>query len=198
MLEIATLRVILAQGKLNEAIPRLTCSLNTAETSGRLGAVLEMRILRCLAHKQQGDLSAAAADLEQALTLAKPEGYVRIFLDEGQPMKQLLTQWLAQAGVGSLREYAVQLLSQFDSEPQFISTSQEKIAPTDNLIEPLSQREMEVLCLLAQGRTNQEIARQLFVAPGTVKAHTASIYRKLEAANRTEAVARARLFGLLS
>ena len=77
------------------------------------------------------------------------------------------------------------------------STAQDKPRQTGSLVEPLSQRELEVLQLMAQGMTNQEIAKQLIVAPGTVKAHTASIYRKLDAANRTEAAARARQLGIL-
>ena len=83
------------------------------------------------------------------------------------------------------------------AEVQANSTAQDKPRQTGGLAEPLSQRELEVLQLMAQGMTNQEIARQLIVAPGTVKAHTASIYRKLDAANRTEAAARARQLGIL-
>jgi len=78
-----------------------------------------------------------------------------------------------------------------------VTASQEIASPAGNLVEPLSQRELEVLHLMALGRTNQEIAQQLIVAPGTIKAHTASIYRKLDVANRTEAVARARDLGIL-
>ena len=96
-----------------------------------------------------------------------------------------------------LRNYAVLLLSQFDAEPPCGHGAQVKAFPTGNLIEPLSQRELEVLHLMALGRTNKEIAQQLIVAPGTIKAHTASIYRKLDVANRTEAVARARQLGIL-
>ena len=112
-------------------------------------------------------------------------------------MQMLLAQWLAQADVGSLREYAIRLLSYFDAETPVLAV-QEKVAPTGNLIEPLTQRELEVLHLIALGKTNKEIAQQLFIAPGTVKAHTASIYRKLDVTNRTEAAARARQLGLLS
>jgi LuxR family maltose regulon positive regulatory protein len=97
------------------------------------------------------------------------------------------------------------LLSQFDAEPHVVTALQEKVSPTGDpsvssgqaLVEPLSQRELEVLHLIALGRTNKEIARQLIVSPGTVKAHTSSIYRKLDVANRTEAVARARQLGIL-
>ena len=112
-------------------------------------------------------------------------------------MQMLLAQWLARAGVGSLRDYAIRLLSQFDAEPQVVTAPQRIASPTGDLVEPLSQRELEVLHLVALGRTNQEIAQQLVVSRGTVKAHTAHIYRKLDVANRTEAVARARQLGIL-
>jgi LuxR family maltose regulon positive regulatory protein len=91
------------------------------------------------------------------------------------------------------------LLSQFDAELHNIpvAAARERVSPADNLVEPLNQRELEVLHLIAVGRTNQEIAQQLIVSPGTVKTHTASIYRKLDVANRTEAVARGRQLGIL-
>ena len=135
--------------------------------------------------------------MTECLTLAAPEGYVRVFLDEGEPMQMLLAQWLAHARPGPLRDYATRLLSHFHAEPHVVAAPQEKASLAGNLVEPLSQRELEVLHLVALGRTNQEIARQLIVAPGTVKAHTASIYRKLDVATRTEAVARARQLGIL-
>jgi LuxR family maltose regulon positive regulatory protein len=166
---------------------------------------IELYILRSLALVQQGDTRGAEADLERALALAEPEGYVRIFLDEGQPMQLLLAQWLAQAGASPLREYARHLLSQFDTKARAVMPPQKTASltaeplsgPSQPLIEPLSPRELEVLHLIAQGRTNKEIAGQLVVAPGTVKAHTSHIYRKLDVTNRTEAVARARQLGLL-
>jgi len=155
--------------------------------------------------RERGDSEHAILALTKCLTLAEPEGYVRVFLDEGQPMQMLLAQWLAHASPGPVRDYAIRLLSHFDAEPHVVTASQEIASPASDpsagsgqaLVEPLSQRELEVLHLMALGRTNQEIARQLVVAPGTIKAHTASIYRKLDVVNRTEAVARARQFGLL-
>ena len=155
--------------------------------------------------REIGDSEHALMALTECLALAEPEGYVRVFLDEGRPMQLLLAQWLAHTSSNPLRDYAIRLLSQFDAEPHTIMAAQEKASPTGDpsassgqaLVEPLSQRELQVLHLMALGRTNQEIARQLIVAPGTVKAHTASIYRKLDVTNRTEAVARARQFGLL-
>jgi LuxR family maltose regulon positive regulatory protein len=198
-------RVMLAQGKLDEAVAQLTQSLAAAEERGRLGVAIELRILRSLTLVRQGNAREAETDLERALALAEPEGYVRIFLDEGQPMQMLLAQWLAHAGAGPLRDYAIHLLSQFDAEPHVVTAPQKIPSPAGDpsasyvvsLVEPLSPRELEVLYLIALGRTNKEIAQQLFVAPGTVKAHTSSIYRKLDVANRTEAVARARQLGIL-
>jgi LuxR family maltose regulon positive regulatory protein len=197
--------VLLAQRKANEAIAQLTRSLAAAEESGRLGVAIELRILRSLALARRGDTREASVDLERALTLAEPEGYVRVFVEEGQPLQTLLARWLAQAGSGPLRDYAMRLLSYLDAELLGVAAAQDQVPPTGDvsaksrqaLIEPLSQRELQVLVLVALGKTNQEIARQLIVAPGTVKAHTASIYRKLDVANRTEAVARARQLGIL-
>ncbi len=190
MTALAACRVQLAQSKPEEAITRLTQSIVTAEENGRLGLALELYILRSLALARHGNRQKAAADLEGALILAAPEGYVRIFLDEGQPMQMLLAQWLAQANRGHLRDYASHLLSQFE-------TFSEKDGLTGDPVEPLSPRELEVLQIMAVGKTNKQIAQQLVVAKGTVKAHTANIYRKLDVANRTEAVARARELGLL-
>jgi LuxR family maltose regulon positive regulatory protein len=144
-----------------------------------------------------GETAQALAALKKSLSQAEPEGYIRIFLHEGPPMQRLLAQWSAQASDGPLRDYSIYLLSQFDTEPHQIMAAQTRVSPTGDLVEPLSQRELEVLHLIALGMTNQEIARRLIVSKGTVKAHTASIYRKLDVANRTEAVARARKIGVL-
>jgi LuxR family maltose regulon positive regulatory protein len=190
-------RVFIAQNSSNEAIGLLSHLEETAQSAGRMGRVIEILLLEALAMREMGDSEHALLALTKCLTLAEPEGYVRVFLDEGQPMQMLLAQWLAHAGAGSLRDYVIRLLSHFNAEPHTIMAAQEELSPAGNLVEPLSQREMEVLHLMALGRTNQEIARQLIVAPGTVKAHTASIYRKLDVTNRTEAVARARQLGLL-
>jgi LuxR family maltose regulon positive regulatory protein len=219
MVALAEARVRLARSRPEETITWLTRSLAATEERGRWGAAIELRILRGLARVRQGKTREAGADLERALALAEPEGYARVFLDEGQPMQMLLAQWLAHAGASPLRDYATRLLAQFDAEPRVFAASQPSVAaqgttfptgdpsaiplvspveaPGQALVEPLSQRELEVLHLIALGRTNPEIARQLVVATGTVKAHAAHIYRKLDVANRTEAVARARQLGLL-
>ncbi len=195
MAALAACRVQIAQNE-DEAIGQLTQSLVAAEKNGRLGVAIELYILRSLVQARWGDSPEAKADLARALSLAQPEGYVRLFLDEGQPMQRLLTQWLAHSDASPLRPYANQLLSQFGAEQQ-MAAAHEKVSPATELVEPLSPRELEVLQIIALGKTNKQIAQQLFVARGTVKAHTASIYRKLDVANRTEAVARARALGLL-
>ncbi|MEJ2305524.1 MAG: LuxR C-terminal-related transcriptional regulator [Anaerolineales bacterium] len=214
---IAQARASLAQNKPDEAIGLLSRLEDSARSDGRQGRLIKIMMLRALALQRVGDTAQADIALTESLALAEPEGYVRIFLDEGRPMQMLLAQWLSHASPSPLRDYAIHLLSQFDAEPDTIPATQETVSPTgdpstgsgqalaepevppaqDMLVEPLSQRELEVLHILALGRTNQEIARQLIVAPGTVKAHTASIYRKLDVANRTEAVARARQLGIL-
>ena len=134
---------------------------------------------------------------------------MRVFLDEGRPMQMLLALGLAHTSPGPVRDYAIHLLSQFEGEPHPTRAAQENLPPGRNLtepevrsvaallVEPLSQRELEVLHLMAMGKTNQEIAKQLFISRGTVKAHAASIYRKLDVNNRTAAVAQARQLGIL-
>jgi LuxR family maltose regulon positive regulatory protein len=198
-------RVFMVQNKLDDAIGLLSCLEETARTWGRVGRLIEILILKALAMQRRGNIAQADNALTKCLELAEPKGYLRIFLDEGQPIQGLLAQWLAHASAGPLRDYAVHLLSHFDAEPLAVTVAQEKAYPAGDLsassgqapVEPLSQRELEVLHLIALGRTNQEIARQLIVAPGTIKAHAASIYRKLDVANRTEAVARGRQLGIL-
>jgi LuxR family maltose regulon positive regulatory protein len=187
----------LAQGKYAEVEKLLAEKAPPAAIGSQINRQLESNLLLAVAIAGQHRLPEAFRLIESSLALAEPEGYVRVFLNAGQPMRVLLAQWLAHASAGPLRDYAAHLLSQFDAEPKDIKTTQGKVPPTGGLVEPLSQRELEVLHLLALGSTNQEIARQLIVSPGTVKAHTASIYRKLDVANRTEAVAHARQLGIL-
>ncbi len=194
---IARARVLIAQNKPRQAISLLSKLEQAAQSAGRMGRVLEILILEALSMQQAGDSEHALPALTSCVTLAETEGYVRIFLDEGEPIRSLLAQWLARAEAGSLRDYARHLIAQFGPRADIVPKPQKQSAPTVSLIEPLSQRELEVLHLMALGRTNQEIGRQLIVSPGTVKAHTAAIYRKLDVSNRTEAVARARELGIL-
>ncbi len=191
-------RVYIAQKKPDESISLLTRLEESAESGGRTGRLIEILILKALTLQILGETAQALATLEKSLSQAEPEGYIRTFIQEGPPMQRLLAQWSVRAGEVPLRDYVADLLSQFDAEPHRIMATQARVSPTGVLVEPLSPRELEVLQLISSGSTNLEIARMLIVSPGTVKAHTASIYRKLDVANRTEAVARARQLGILS
>jgi LuxR family transcriptional regulator, maltose regulon positive regulatory protein len=193
-------RILLVQGQVDEALDLLARLQTAMEAGERRGLLIEALVLQAKGLSRQSKVTLALSPLGKALDLAEPEGYVRVFLDEGKLMQLLLGQWLANTSTGPERDYAFHLLSSFDQEAYGITDAPGKTLRTGNssgslkqaLIEPLSQRELEVLSLMALGRTNHEIAQLLVVAPGTVKAHAARIYRKLDAANRTEAVARAR------
>jgi LuxR family maltose regulon positive regulatory protein len=187
-------RALIARNKLDEAIRLLSCLEESARSGGRVGRLIEILILKALT--LTGKPAQAHAELAKSLALAQPGGYVRVFLDEGQPLRSLLARWLTQAGAWPVRDYAVYLLGRFEAVPDPWA-AREDVFRSDELPEPLTHRELEVLRLMALGQTNQEIAGQLIVARGTVKAHTASIYRKLGVSNRTEAVARARQLGIL-
>ncbi len=147
----------------------------------------------------QGETDQAFVHLEKALSIGEPEGYIRIFVDEGPPMARLLYQALSRdtAGHDTVTGYARRLLAAFpDLEPEQAVPPNAQ-PPESDLIEPLSERELEVLALLAEGLTNREIASRLYLALNTVKAHTRNIYGKLGVHSRTQAVARARTLGLL-
>ena len=201
----------------DEAITHLTQCLATAEESGRWGTALELRILRSLARWRQGARLEAQADLQCALAIAEPEGYVRIFVDEGEPMAALLKELKERRerrGKRELKEtnelreledkgapscaYISRLLAALGtSEAPSRASAVSSPSSVSTLIEPLSQRELEVLGLMAEGLTNKEIAARLIIALGTVKAHIHNISGKLGAQNRAHAVARARDLGLL-
>jgi LuxR family maltose regulon positive regulatory protein len=201
--QITRARVWIAQHEPNKALALLSHLERAARSAGRMGRVIEILLLQALALQEMGDNPRAIEALEGGLILSQPEGYLRLFVDEGPPLQGLLAQWLAHAAAGPTRDYAMHLLRQFETEPQAggAPTSEPlsaRVEPSAQaLVEPLSPRELEVLHLMALGRTNGEIARQLVVAVGTVKAHTSHIYRKLDVSNRTEAVTRARQLGIL-
>jgi LuxR family maltose regulon positive regulatory protein len=146
-----------------------------------------------LVHAARDNIPQARACLERALTLAEPEGYVRIFVSEGEPMAKLLAETADQ---GIAPHYIRKLLAAFDArEPQPVLS--QTVVAEQPLVEPLSERELEVLQLVAEGLTNRQIAERLFLALSTVKGHNRVIYGKLNVSRRTEAVARARELGLL-
>jgi LuxR family maltose regulon positive regulatory protein len=160
------------------------------ERRGPAKRLIELPMLTAQALRAQGDADGALAHLEQALALAEPEGYVRLILDEGEPMAVLLAA-LAARGT-SHGAYVAMLRGAFVARPAVAPGVQ-----PDGLVEPLSARELEVLRLLADGLSNQEIARELVIAVGTVKNHLKNVYGKLGAHSRTQAVVRGREVGLL-
>ena len=182
-----------ADGSILEAIGLLARLLKAAESGGRVGSVIEILVLQAAAYHAQGDLPAALLPLEHALALAAPEGYVRMFLDEGSGMLQLLR---AASAREIMPDYTGRLLAAFEAE-QRKSEDKPDLLPAKLLIEPLSQRELEILRLIAQGLSNQAIGKRLFLALDTVKGHNRKIFDKLQVQSRTEAVARARELGVL-
>ena len=191
---IVVARVLLAQGRLDEAARLLQRLIKATEAGGRTSRNIEVLMLQAIAYQTTGDATGAFRVLERALTLAEPGGYVRIFVDEGPPMARLLYD----AGTrGIAPDYARRLLAAFpmaEPEPSRPSIAQDA---QSGLIEPLSQRELEVLQLIAEGLSNREIASKLYVSLNTVKGHTRHIYGKLGVNNRTQASVRARALGIL-
>jgi LuxR family maltose regulon positive regulatory protein len=196
-------RVLLAQDRPGQALTLLDQLLAPAATGGRIGSVIEIRALQALAHQASRDEPAAMAALVEALTLSCPQGHVRVFADEGPPMGALLGQLVAahRAKQAPARPIPLSCLARlvqaFDGNLNAAAALRPELGTVPGLIEPLTGRELEVLRLLAAGKSNQRIAHDLFVALDTVKKHVTHVLGKLGAANRTEAVARARDLGLI-
>ncbi|MEJ2209121.1 MAG: LuxR C-terminal-related transcriptional regulator, partial [Anaerolineae bacterium] len=182
-------RVYLAQGDASAALATLAPLREQAEAKNWVDQRLNVMILQALAYQLAGDSALAFDTLHDLLSLAEPGGYVRSFVDEGPPMARLLYDAIAH-GVAS--DYVHRLLAKFGAAGTEQTGPSTAAAANVELIEPLSERELEFLCLIAEGLTNPEIASRLFLSLNTVKAHTRNIYGKLGVHNRTQAVARAR------
>jgi LuxR family maltose regulon positive regulatory protein len=170
-----------AERSARESIRLLDRLLRAAEEGERAGSVIEILVLRALAYQRHGDIPAGLSCLERAVTLAEPEGYVRVFVDEGPPMASLLRVAAKQQAAGN---YVRQLLAAV--------TETEQNGPVKQaLIEPLSERELDVLRLLGTELDGPAIARELMVSLNTVRTHTKHIYAKLAVTNRRAAVRRA-------
>jgi len=199
------IRLRIAQGRVEEVSEMLENLLQKAESESRLCSVIEILVLQSIALKMQGKTDQAVATLGRALSLAEPEGYIRMFVDEGNSMKELLG---SAASRGIAMTYVNRLLGAFagserhpeeqpadvdEEAPPAIPSITGPVKPT----ETLSARELEILKYMATGATSKEIARELFLSVGTVKKHIISIYRKLDVHKQTTAVTKAQELGLL-
>jgi len=189
-------RVLLAQGRPARALVLLDRLHAAAAAQDRTGSLIEIGALRALALAASGQDADAVNALAGALTLACPQGYVRVFADEGPPMAALLGRLIAAqrpgSGFGTVAEVPLGCLARLQG-----ALSTQGAAPEAGLVDPLTSRELEVLEMLAVGASNQAIASQLVVTLDTVKKHVSHVLSKLGAANRTAAVARARELGLI-
>lgn len=180
----------------HDAMGYLERLLKAAEAGGRNGSVIEILILQALAHQMHEDISSALSALERALKLAEPEGYVRLFLDEGAAMETLLRK---AATNKIMPDYTGRLLSAFEAQQKEIGeeTPPSASPASSSLIEPLSQRELDILRLFKTELSGPEIAQELVIALSTVRTHTKSIYSKLNVNSRRGAVKRAIELGLI-
>lgn len=195
---ISLARVLITQGRAEpdgktlakslELTNRLTLS---AESAGRMGHLIELLIIQALALDAQGDINQALPSMERALVLAEPQGFVRIFLDNGNPIIHLLKE-AARRNIAA--DYAIKLLNLIDTDNQ---PDVPNHSPSSLLVDPLSDRELEVLHLIAQDLSYQEIADQIMVSLNTVRTHVKNIYSKLMVHKRSQAVAKARELNLL-
>jgi len=198
--ELITLaRVLLAEyqsshveGAVRDVLRLLDRLLKAAEEGKRIGSVIEISIVQALAHHARGNRAKALESLKRALNLAEPEGYLRIFVDEGKTLTELLASLNESHEDEGLKEYIRKLLRASEKQGE-----NDPASLPQPLVDPLSQRELEVLRLVEQGLSNDQISKKLFLSVSTVKGHNLRIFNKLQAKSRTEAVARARELGLL-
>ena len=225
-------RILIAQyqgdrmdGSIHAVIRLLDRLLQAAEEGIRMGSVIEILVLLALAHQARSNITPALTPLERALTLAEPEGYIRIFVDEGKPMAELLTRIVAKDGTLRVKENILKLLSAFDLHKEIYPSgsalhsipvekysssrlAKQALSPQpliepelrpakDMLVEPLSERELEVLRLLRTDLNGPEIARELIVSLSTLRTHTQNIYAKLGVNNRRAAIRCAKELDLL-
>lgn len=186
--QVTCARLALAQGNLSEALAHCAEVVSTAEPAGRMARFIEAQLLAALALAQQGERAKALQALESSLESAQPEGYVRAYLEEGPAVAELLRAYHHEPTIPpELQPYTNDLLNAFVPA----------VALEQPLVEPLSEREIEVMRLVAAGYTNRQIAQQLVLSLHTVKKHTSNIYGKLGVSNRIQAVAKMQDLGLL-
>ena len=199
-LEVARARILLAKDQPTTALQRLEPALQRATAGQRWGNVLEIHLLQALAYQKLHEEPQALAALSEAVRLGEPEGYIRSFVEEGAAMAVLLCKLREKQGKLGPTAYLDQVLAAFpkvSQTPARQAKSMVKQTTVQSLLEPLSERELQVLQLLAQGRTNQQIAQELVIALDTVKRHVSHIFSKLGVTNRVQAVKQAHDLGLL-
>ena len=203
-LPISQARVLLAQNDPSAALAVLEPLRQQMEARGWQDEQLKVMVLQAVALHQSGEKDQALKALGEALALADPGGFIRLFVDEGEPMRLLILDfrlWIEKQTHGhKLRSYTDKLLAAFapvmgNEEPMTKASS--FILDPSSLVEPLTPRELEILHLIAQGLSNQEIGARLFLALDTIKGHNRRIFEKLQVRRRTEAIARARKLNLL-
>lgn len=199
-------RWLIATDRSDQALPLLARMEEAAEEGARQRIVLDTLILKVVAHASSGNEKRALDALEEALMLAEPGGYVRSFIDEGETMSKLLIESLKQNGKRweterpELLHYVIRLNEAFAPIASYRPQKQ-KVAGDDlpwwYVNDPLSERELEVMQLVAQGLSNHEIGNKIFISPGTVKRHLSNIYQKLDVHSRVQAIDLARKFQLI-
>jgi LuxR family maltose regulon positive regulatory protein len=191
---IALARILIAQEQLDVADKLLIRLHAAAEVRGQTDKVIKNLILQSLVHQAREDTKRAMIVMEKALSLAASKGFLRIFVDEGPTVARLLYESLSQEMAS---DYVQRLLAVFPTEEDKPEKSATQQTPGGEWVEPLSDRELDVLQLMAEGLTNPEIGTRLYLSPHTVKAHARNIYGKLGVKNRTQAVSKAKAMGLL-
>ncbi|MCE0767951.1 helix-turn-helix transcriptional regulator, partial [Pseudonocardia kujensis] len=197
---------LLVRRRPEQAVRLLTGWHDLAEAQHRTGSVVEIRVLQALAHAELGAAGAASTLLVEALALAAPHRQVQVFVDEGAAAAALLRELLVgrrlerlDGGRAVPQTFLSALSGAFDrSGRPLLPAARRGAVAAPGLVEPLTARETEILSLLADGRPNRAIAEELVISVDTVKRHVTHVLDKLAATNRTEAVARARVLGLLS
>ena len=182
-----------------DVLKLLEGQLKLAQKQNRLHSQIKILVLQAFALQAKGESAQAISSLEKALSLAEPEGYLRIFVNEGEFLRLLIldVRSAIEKSPYFLFGYVEKLLAEFPQPTELQIRKSKFENPKPELIDPLSDRELEVLRLIAQGLSNDEITQKLVVALSTVKGHNLRIFAKLQAKSRTEAVARARELGLL-
>ena len=201
--ELTLAAILVSQDRLSDALAVVDDLIATAKPAGRMASVIEASAIRSVVLASLGEQAEALEDLVRVLEQAETEGFERIFLDGGKTMADLLSRVRRTRAPGCVISYAWKLLEAFKDqgiEPEdtlSASLPSNMLVECGALIEPLSERELEVVGLIAEGLSNPEIAARLFLSVNTLRAHTTNIYRKLDVHNRVQAVSRARGFGLL-